>query len=139
MAWYVSRDDGVSGPYTKAEVVKRIADGNIGRDVKVRKEPAVEWCPIEESTFAAAFNASNPYRNPESSVPKQPFWRSPWVWLGVPTVVICVAGSVGAIRAGADPGGTGEIFGEFLGRVLLGAFLVWGLGWGLARSKTKRR
>jgi hypothetical protein len=141
MGWHVSRDGAVSGPYTKAEVVKRIADGNINRDALVRKDPSVEWCPIEDSTFAAAFGASNPYNNPEPLAPKQSYWSGPFLWLAGATVLVLVVWLFAALSAESDPARSGRIVGEFVGR-MVGALVLWGVirsVWGVARPKTKRK
>jgi hypothetical protein len=85
MGWYVRRDGTVSGPFNEADVIKRIADGNITRSAMVREDPAAEWRPIETSMFESAFGASNPFTNPELITPKRPrsFQLGAWVGLVV--------------------------------------------------------
>jgi hypothetical protein len=87
MGWYVRRDGAVSGPFSEADIIKRIADGNITRSAMVRDDPAAEWRPIGTSIFESAFGASNPFTNPELITPKRPrsFRMGAWVVL----VLLC--------------------------------------------------
>lgn len=132
MSWYVRRDGDVSGPFTEAEVVKRIADGNINRQAMVRQDAATEWSLIENSIFAGAFGASNPYKDAALVTPRQSGSSSLFVWLAI--AAVCVLVEV-AVRGESGPARVGYTLGNLIGKVL-GAVFLWGFVrwvWGLIR------
>jgi GYF domain 2 len=136
-AWYVSRDSGVAGPYTKAEVVKRIADGNITSTARVRNDAAEEWRPIEASIFADAFGTSNPYRNPPGVKPEASDGRSLFLWLAAVAVLLVM---VIFFASPLRPEQKGRLLGEVVGRAL-GGIMLGGLVasvWAMIRPKRDR-